>query len=127
LQNVSFAINAGEVLGVIGPSAAGKSSLARALMGVWPLANGKVRLDGADLNHYNRDELGPYIGYLPQDVELFEGTVAENIARFGTVDPDSVVKAAQLAGVHEMILRLTHSEVRRNPLDDAARFHLLDL
>lgn len=106
LQNVSFAINAGEVLGVIGPSAAGKSSLARALMGVWPLANGKVRLDGADLTHYNRDELGPYIGYLPQDVELFEGTVAENIARFGSVDPDSVVKAAQLAGVHEMILRL---------------------
>lgn len=106
LQNVSFAINSGEVLGVIGPSAAGKSSLARALMGVWPLAGGKVRLDGADLGHYNREELGPYVGYLPQDVELFEGTIAENIARFGVVDPEKVVQAAQLAGVHEMILRL---------------------
>lgn len=106
LINVSFAIGAGEVLGVIGPSAAGKSSLARALMGVWPLANGKVRLDGADLMHYNREELGPYVGYLPQDVELFEGTIAENIARFGEVDADRVVQAAQLAGVHDMILRL---------------------
>jgi ATP-binding cassette subfamily C protein EexD len=106
LTNVSFAINAGEVLGVIGPSAAGKSSLARALMGVWPLANGKVRLDGADLNHYNRNELGAHVGYLPQDVELFEGTIAENIARFGEIDPDKVVQAAQLAGVHEMILHL---------------------
>lgn len=106
LVNVSFALNAGEVLGVIGPSAAGKSSLARVLMGVWPTANGKVRLDGAELNHYNRDELGPYIGYLPQDVELFEGTVAENIARFSAVDSDKVVKAAQLAGVHDMILKL---------------------
>jgi ATP-binding cassette subfamily C protein EexD len=106
LVNISFAVNAGEVLGVIGPSAAGKSSLARALMGVWPLASGKVRLDGADLNHYNRNELGPHIGYLPQDIELFEGTIAENIARFGEVDPEKVVQAAQLAGVHDMILRL---------------------
>jgi len=76
LTNVSFAVNAGEILGVIGPSGAGKSSLARALMGVWPLANGKVRLDGADLNHYNRNEVGAHIGYLPQDVELFEVTIA---------------------------------------------------
>jgi ATP-binding cassette subfamily C protein EexD len=106
LINVSFAVQAGEVLGVIGPSAAGKSSLARALMGVWPLAMGKVRLDGADLNHYNRSELGPHIGYLPQDVELLEGTIAENIARFGSADPEKVVEAAQLAGVHEMISRL---------------------
>lgn len=106
LHNLSFSLTPGETLGVIGPSAAGKSSLARALMGVWPLASGKVRLDGADLNHYNRDELGPHIGYLPQDVELFEGTIAENIARFGEVDADKVVQAAQMAGVHEMILRL---------------------
>jgi ATP-binding cassette subfamily C protein EexD len=106
LMNVSFALPAGEVLGVIGPSAAGKSSLARALMGVWPLASGKVRLDGADLTHYNREELGPYVGYLPQDVELFEGTIAENIARFGEVSSDKVVQAAQLAGVHDMISRL---------------------
>jgi ATP-binding cassette subfamily C protein EexD len=106
LVNVSFAVQAGEILGVIGPSAAGKSSLARALMGVWPLAAGKVRLDDADLDHYNRTELGPHIGYLPQDVELFEGTITENIARFGAADPEKVVQAAQLAGVHEMISRL---------------------
>jgi ATP-binding cassette subfamily C protein EexD len=106
LTNVSFAVNAGEILGVIGPSAAGKSSLARALMGVWPLAAGKVRLDSAELSHYNRNELGQHVGYLPQDIELFEGTIAENIARFGGIDPDKVVQAAQLAGVHEMILRL---------------------
>jgi len=106
LVNVSFAVQAGEILGVIGPSAAGKSSLARALMGVWPLAMGEVRLDGADLNHYNRLALGPHIGYLPQDVELLEGTIAENICRFGTADPEKVVQAAQLAGVHDMISRL---------------------
>ena len=106
LVNVSFAVPAGDILGVIGPSAAGKSSLARALMGVWPLAMGKVRLDGADLNHYNRNELGPHVGYLPQDVELLEGTIAENIARFGVADPEKVIEAAQLAGVHDMISRL---------------------
>jgi ATP-binding cassette subfamily C protein EexD len=106
IRGASFVLPAGEVLGVIGPSAAGKSSLARALMGVWPVVGGKVRLDGADISQYNRDELGQYIGYLPQDVELFEGTVAENIARFGLVDSDKVVKAAQLAGVHEMVLAL---------------------
>ena len=96
----------GDVLGVIGPSGAGKSTLARLLVGVWPAAVGKVRLDGADLYQWNKDELGPSIGYLPQDIELFSGTVSENIARFGELDPDKVVAAAKLTGVHEMILQL---------------------
>lgn len=106
LRGVQLDIAAGEVIGIIGPSAAGKSSLARVLLGVWPVAAGKVRLSGADISHWNRDELGPYIGYLPQDIELFDGTVSENIARFGEVDPERVVAAAKRAQVHDMILRL---------------------
>lgn len=106
LRGVQFEIARGEIVGVIGPSAAGKSSLARVLLGVWHVAAGKVRLSGADIGHWNRDELGPYIGYLPQDIELFDGTVSENIARFGEIDPEQVVAAAQRAQVHEMILRL---------------------
>ncbi|MES3009889.1 MAG: type I secretion system permease/ATPase [Pseudomonadota bacterium] len=105
LKNVSFAIAPGDVLGVIGPSASGKSSMARVLVGVWPAGIGKVRLDGADIYRWNKDELGPHIGYLPQDIELFAGTVSENIARFGEVDSDRVIEAARLAGVHELILR----------------------
>jgi ATP-binding cassette subfamily C exporter for protease/lipase len=105
LKGVNLQINAGEVVGVIGPSASGKSTLARLLVGVWPAASGKVRLDGADVYSWNKEELGPHIGYLPQDIELFDGTIAENIARFGDVDPESVVEAARLAGVHEIILR----------------------
>lgn len=106
LKGISAAIAAGEVIGVIGPSASGKSTLARLLVGVWPAASGKVRLDGADIFAWNKAELGPHIGYLPQDVELFEGTIAENIARFAEVDAEKVVRAAQRTGVHEMILRL---------------------
>jgi len=106
LRGVQFEIAPGEIVGVIGPSAAGKSTLARVMLGVWPVAAGKVRLSGADIGHWNRDELGPYVGYLPQDVELFDGTVSENIARFGEVDPEQVVAAAQRAQVHDMILRL---------------------
>jgi len=106
LRGVRFKIDAGETLGVIGPSGAGKSSLARALMGIWPVASGAIRLDGADIHDWDKTQLGPYLGYLPQDVELFEGTVAENIARFREVDPDEVVRAAKRAGAHEMILRL---------------------
>ncbi|BCT33299.1 type I secretion system permease/ATPase [Pseudomonas protegens] len=106
LQQVSFSINAGEVLGVLGASGSGKSTLARVLVGVWPTLAGTVRLDGADIHRWNRDELGPYIGYLPQDIELFTGSIAENIARFRQADPEQVVQAAQLAGVHELILRL---------------------
>ena len=104
LRNVSLQIAAGQVVGVVGPSGAGKSSLARLLVGVWPAAGGSVRLDGADIMHWDKARLGPYIGYLPQDVELFEGTIAENIARFGKVDADRVIEAARLAGVHDMIL-----------------------
>ena len=106
LRGPTFVLEPGESLGLIGPSAAGKSTLARAILGVWPLAAGKVRLDGADISLWNHDELGPYIGYLPQDIELFSGTIAENIARFGEIDAKKVVEAARLAGVHEMILTL---------------------
>jgi ATP-binding cassette subfamily C exporter for protease/lipase len=106
LRNISFNLAPGESLGVIGPSASGKSTLARLLVGVWPAHAGKVRLDGADIFQWNKEELGPWLGYLPQDVELFEGSVADNIARFGEIDSEAVILAATQAGVHEMILRL---------------------
>jgi len=105
LKGVSFKLDPGEVLGIIGPTASGKSTLARLLVGVWPAASGKVRLDGADIYAWNKQQLGDYIGYLPQDIELFSGTIAENIARFGEIDSSKVIDAAQQAGVHEMILR----------------------
>ena len=104
LKNVSFAIDAGDILGVIGPSGSGKSSLARLLVGVWASAMGTVRIDGADVYRWNKDELGPSMGYLPQDIALFAGTISENIARFGEVDSDKVIKASQMAGVHDLIL-----------------------
>jgi len=106
LKGVNFHLDAGESLGIIGPSAAGKSTMARALLGIWPAMNGKVRLDAADIFTWNREELGPHIGYLPQDIELFDGTISENIARFTVVDAEKVVAAAKLAGVHNMVLRL---------------------
>jgi ABC-type protease/lipase transport system fused ATPase/permease subunit len=106
LKGVSFQLTPGEVLGVIGPTAAGKSSLARLLVGVWPTLRGSVRLDGVDVYEWSRSDLGKHIGYQPQDVALFDGTVAENIARFGEVDSDAVVSAARQARVHELILRL---------------------
>jgi len=107
IKNISFATPAGAVVGIIGPSASGKSTLARALLGVWRPQHGVVRLDGADVNNWDKQELGPHIGYLPQDIELFEGSISENIARFGEVDPVRVVEAAEMAGVHEMILQLS--------------------
>ncbi|MDF3918800.1 type I secretion system permease/ATPase [Salinicola salarius] len=106
IRGIDFNAGKGEHIGIIGPSASGKSTLARVLLGVWPSQVGTVRLDGAEIVQWNRDELGPYIGYLPQDIELFDGTIGENIARFGEVDPEKVVAAARKAGVHEMILRL---------------------
>jgi len=106
LKGINMVIEKGDVVGIIGPSASGKSSLARAVLGLWPLKAGKVRLDGADISQWDRDNLGKFIGYLPQDIELFSGTVSENIGRFNEVDPKKIVEAAKLAGVHELILKL---------------------
>jgi PrtD family type I secretion system ABC transporter len=107
LRNVGFRLGAGQCLGVIGSSASGKSTLARALVGVWTPLAGKVMLDGADIAHWSPDRLGPHIGYLPQDVQLLDGTIAENIARFERpLDSDAVISAASAAGFHQRILAL---------------------
>ena len=106
LVNIAFSLAAGEALAILGPSAAGKSTLARLLTGVWAPNTGTVRLDGADVAYWPREELGPFIGYVPQDVELFDGSVADNIARLGKVDSEAVVAAATRANAHEMILTL---------------------
>lgn len=106
LKQVSFEVAPGEVLALVGPSAAGKSTLARVIVGLWRPHSGTVRLDGADITSWPRSKLGPHIGFLPQDVELFSGTVAQNIARMGEVDSAAVIQAAQRANVHDMILRL---------------------
>jgi ATP-binding cassette subfamily C protein len=107
LQDVSFNLKGGDGLGVIGPSASGKSSLARLLVGVWEPARGKVRLDGAALDHWSPEGLGQHIGYVPQNVELFSGTIADNIGRFGvTRGAEAVIAAAKAAGVHDLVLSL---------------------
>ncbi len=106
LQDISFAIESGTSVAIIGPSAAGKSTLIRAMLGIYQTTRGAIRLDGAELKQWDREILGEHIGYLPQDIELLEGTVSENIARFGQVDPEKVVAAATAAGVHQMILQL---------------------
>jgi ATP-binding cassette subfamily C exporter for protease/lipase len=106
VHNVYFDVPAGKMLAVIGPSASGKSSLAHLLVGVWPCMSGTVRLDGVDVYTWDKRELGPYIGYLPQDVGLFEGTVAQNIARFGKPDVEKLKVAAMITGLHEHILAL---------------------
>jgi ATP-binding cassette subfamily C exporter for protease/lipase len=105
LKNINLEVPAGTVTAVLGPSGSGKSTLARVLMGIWPDVSGNVLIDGLPIDGWNRVELGPYLGYLPQDIELFEGSIAENIARFGAVDPAKVIEAAQSAGLHDMILR----------------------
>lgn len=107
VQDVTFSLAAGQALGIIGPSASGKSTLVRGLTGVWPLARGTIRLDGATLDQWSSEDLGRHVGYLPQDIELFDGTIAENIARF---DPaarsEDIIAAATHAGVHDLVLRL---------------------
>jgi ATP-binding cassette subfamily C exporter for protease/lipase len=104
LSDLSADFPAGELIGIVGPSGSGKSTLARCLVGVWPDVAGKVLIDGQTIESWSRSELGPYLGYLPQEVGLLDGTIAENIARFGEVDSAKVIEAAQLAGIHEMIL-----------------------
>ncbi len=104
LADINFALVPGEVLAVVGPSAAGKSSLAKMLMGLWKPASGSVRLDGVELSDWSHDEVGPLVGYVPQEIDFFEGTVAENIARLGEIDPAKVVHAAQLIDMHNTIL-----------------------
>lgn len=106
LKGMTFRLEPGEVLGIIGPSAAGKSTLARTIVGVWPAQLGKLRLDGADIRNWPRADIGPVIGYLPQDIELFSGTVGENISRFGELNSEKIIEAANVCGTHGMILRL---------------------
>lgn len=118
VRGVSFALQPGQSLGIIGPSAAGKSTLCRLLVGALAPSAGHVRLDHADLSAWNRAEIGPHLGYLPQEVTLFAGTIAENIARMGDPDPAKIVRAARLANVHEMILRLPQGYETR--LDNGA-------
>lgn len=116
VRGISLALQPGDVLAVVGPSASGKTTLARLLVGLWPAAMGKVRLDGADVQAWSKRELGPYMGYLPQGVALFDGTLAENIARFGEVDMAKVEAAARAVGLHELILALPEGyETRVGP------------
>jgi ATP-binding cassette subfamily C exporter for protease/lipase len=105
LKGVDLSFGPGEVVVVMGPSGSGKSTLARVITGIWPHVSGEVLLDGVPISQWNRAELGPHIGYLPQDIELFEGSIAENICRMGEVDSEKVIEAARIAGLHDMILR----------------------
>jgi len=104
LFDIDFQIKPGQVVAIVGPSAAGKTCLARMLIGVWKPAKGSVRVDGVEISEWDHDEFGPQIGYVPQEIEFFEGTVAENIARLGEITPEKVVQAAKLIGMHETIL-----------------------
>jgi ATP-binding cassette subfamily C exporter for protease/lipase len=106
LRDIQFALQPGEVLAVIGPSGVGKSSLGRVLLGLWPASAGKVRLDGVDIHQWAKEELGPHLGYLPQGVSLIEGTLADNIARFSTPDPDRLQVAIEAAGLHDLVVSL---------------------
>jgi ATP-binding cassette subfamily C exporter for protease/lipase len=106
LKGLNIEFRPGEVIGIVGPSGAGKSTLARCLLGVWPTTRGQVLLDGTNIQKWDRDRLGTHIGYLPQGIELLEGSVAENICRFGEIESGMVIEAAKRAGVHEMIQNL---------------------
>lgn len=106
LDTLDLRFEAGEVIGIVGPSGAGKSTLARCLLGIWPDTTGEVLLDGVDIRNWSRDALGPHLGYMPQDIELFDGSVAENICRFGELDSEAIIDAARRADIHDMILRL---------------------
>jgi ATP-binding cassette subfamily C exporter for protease/lipase len=106
LRGLNIEFPAGQIIGVIGPSGSGKSTLAKCIVGIWPDVQGEALLDGAPIKGWNREAIGPHIGYLPQDVELFTGTLAENISRFGEINAEAVVAAAQTTGVHDMILKL---------------------
>ncbi len=106
LKGVNFRVAQGGSLAIVGPSASGKTTLARLLVGIWPAMQGKVRLDGNDIYQWDKEELGQHIGYLPQNVELFEGTIAENIARFGDPDPEKVSEACRMVGLHDFIEQL---------------------
>ncbi|MBI3154582.1 MAG: type I secretion system permease/ATPase [Burkholderiales bacterium] len=106
LNGVSLGCRAGQLVAVIGPTGCGKSTLARVLVGIWPSEGGKVRLDGADVHAWHKSQLGPYVGYLPQGVELFDGTVAENIARFDTIRPERVRRAIEDAGIEALVASL---------------------
>lgn len=105
LKNINMHINAGDMVALVGPSGAGKSSLVRTILGVWTPVNGKVEIDGADIRQWDREYLGNYVGYLPQDIELFEGTIAENIARFEKARDEDIIEAAKVSGAHEVIIK----------------------
>ena len=105
LKTVDLDIFKGEYVALMGPSGSGKSTLARSLLGIWPVHEGQILLDGEPIGQWTRESLGAHLGYLPQDIELFDGTIAENIARIGHVDSEKVIEAAQAAGLHQMILR----------------------
>jgi len=119
LKGISFTVQPGTIAAVVGPSGSGKSTLARVMMGIWPDVAGEVLIDGLPIEGWNRFELGPHVGYLPQDIELFEGSIAENIARFGEVDSDKVIAAARMSGLHEMILR--YPKGYDTPIGEAGR------